>query len=129
MSDFDMERFTKGKMNGKDLIISCCNCAKIQDPKTGEWLEIIPPKEVILSHSYCIPCVKELYPEIYDNILDGEIIAQRERLDKIIRSNLCLDLTHPNRLLLSNQDENRVRKSIAEYVLSKLILEKCKGGE
>lgn len=66
---FDMERFTKGKLNGENLVTSCCNCNKIQDPVSGEWLEITPPKEVMLSHSYCLPCVKQLYPEIYANVL------------------------------------------------------------
>jgi len=68
---FDIERFSKGKCDGKHLITSCCNCGKIKDQLSGKWLKITPPNDVILSHSYCMPCVKQLYPEIYSDILQS----------------------------------------------------------
>ena len=53
---FPIERFSKGKCNGKDIITVCAVCGKSHDLMTKEWLSILLPDEVLLSHSYCPPC-------------------------------------------------------------------------
>ncbi len=58
---FPIERFSKGKCNGKDIVTVCAVCEKLYDPMIKEWLSILlpdDPDEVSLSHSYCPPCAQ-----------------------------------------------------------------------
>lgn len=66
---FNMERFSKDKCNGKHLITICCQCKRIKDQRSEKWFKIFYyPPNIDISHAYCLPCVKQLYPEIYEAV-------------------------------------------------------------
>jgi len=70
-----IEAITKVKtLSG--LLPICANCKKIRDD-SGYWTQIesyiSEHSEADFSHSICPDCVKKLYPELYDRVMNGEL--------------------------------------------------------
>ncbi len=70
-----IEAITKVKtLSG--LLPICANCKKIRDD-SGYWTQIesyiSEHSEADFSHSICPDCVKKLYPELYDRVINGKL--------------------------------------------------------
>lgn len=62
----DIKRF-------KSVVLVCAACKKIRDEK-GAWIypeaSATTPCDVVFSHGLCPDCMRELYPEVAEKVLE-----------------------------------------------------------
>ncbi len=67
------------------LLPTCASCKKIRN-SDGDWEQmesyIQKHSEATFSHGICLECTKKLYPELYDDVVNGLDLQAQEKKEK-----------------------------------------------
>lgn len=71
----------------KSVVLVCASCKKIRDDN-GVWTcpdeSVDTPRDVLFSHGLCPDCMRALYPEVADKVLERKGGKQRPRDQRLM---------------------------------------------
>ena len=67
------KKSTNQEESSDRVILVCANCKKVRNG-AGDWKQRKTPinlcEDIIISHGLCPDCMRELYPEVADKVLE-----------------------------------------------------------